>query len=181
MPALTLNTSISSSMSSSVSMSSRGSTMTFCTVPRSARHQSAQVLSATPGHPCPPCWGCGEEGSPRPVPISLLLWQAAVSQLRSPPEPRHCHHPGQHGDMQQGKGSTRTHHGGSGMHIKSRGSTGVGDSDPRMGTEVWEGQGWMSVPLGWVTGQERLDDDGPSMGNRKHIGWVLGTGKDEAG
>lgn len=85
MPACTLNTSISSSMSSSVSMSSRGSTMTFCTVPRSARHHSAQVLSATQGtHVLPVCegglcWGYGKERSPRPSLISLLLWQVAMS------------------------------------------------------------------------------------------------------
>ena len=58
-PAFTLNTSISSSMSSSVSMSSRGSTMTFCTVPRSARYHGAQALSATPGHLHPPLLGRG--------------------------------------------------------------------------------------------------------------------------
>lgn len=35
------------------------------------------------------------------------------------------------------------------------------DSVPRIGTEVWEGQSWMSVPLGWATGQERhrVDDE----------------------
>lgn len=32
-------------------------------------------LSVTGG----PCWSCGKEGSPRPIPISLLLWQVAMS------------------------------------------------------------------------------------------------------
>lgn len=41
------------------------------------------------------------------------------------------------------------------MDINSMGSTGLNDSAPRMGTEIWEVQGWMSVPLGWTTGQER--------------------------
>lgn len=36
-----------------------------------------------------------------------------------------------------------------------RRSTGLDGSAPRMGIEVLEGQDWMSVPLGWVTGQER--------------------------
>lgn len=148
MPALTLNTSISSSMSSSVSMSSRGSTMTFCTVPRSARHHSAQVLSATPGtHALPVyeaglCWGCGKEGSPRLIPISLLLWQVAMSGVECARSVNQLcldsarERSEQHGDMHQGKRRTKMDHGGSGMHIKSRGSTGLDDSAPRKGTEI---------------------------------------------
>lgn len=38
--------------------------------------------------------------------------------------------------MYQGKKRTRMDHGGSGMHMKSRGSTGLDDSAPRKGTEI---------------------------------------------
>lgn len=193
--ALTLNTSISSSMSSSVSMSSRGSTMTFCTVPRSARQHGAQVLSATPRHLCPPLLGreggsCWEGGrmppSPSPAPGVAVprVWRTGsgrcLQQRTATSQGRVGTAAGvRHGD----RGRTRMEHRGSGTCIRAG-----------------EALGCMTVPPGWALGLgkdkagcwclqdgqlgrrgKRLDDGGLMMGYGKHVGWALRSGREEAG
>lgn len=111
-PALTLNTSISSSISSSVSMSSRGSTMTFCTVPRSARHQGAWMLSATGRAPAPSpprrgslmgpgTWGRTPPPSPSTSSSASCCCYGCSVPLVSLFPARCCHHSGQ-GDSRWG-------------------------------------------------------------------------------
>lgn len=122
-----------------------------------------------------PCWGWGKEGSP-PSPSPSLSCHSGRLCLEcgvlAHPAARDCHHRGDSGDSSWGQavGQGKDQDGSWELWDahQSRGSTGLDDGAPRM-----DGQSGR--------GGTKLDDGGLRMGNGKHVGWALGSRKNEAG